>query len=172
MESRLELAYALVLEGSPSVIQFRTQSVQIPLGSGAFAVPDFLIETVHGNYLIHEVKPSKRHLKQDDIARFASIGALLSEMAIEFSVIDATELPTDDEVLGLLALYAQGHRRHYTASQIDLADSLLQQEKVKDLGAAHAVLSANALPLELASYLQFHGRLFSKVASRAGGRHG
>ncbi|WP_146012210.1 TnsA endonuclease N-terminal domain-containing protein [Janthinobacterium sp. AD80] len=171
MESRLELAYALVLEASSTVVQYRTQAVQITLGSDEFAVPDFLIKTVHGKYLVHEVKPSKHHLKPEDLARFTRIKAYLTEMEIGFSVIDATELPSVGEVQELLALYAQGHRRHYTPGQIDLAYSLLKHQETTDLSKLRAVLIANALPPDLANYLQFHGRLISDVTTKPGGHH-
>ncbi|OEZ88985.1 hypothetical protein JAB6_01350 [Janthinobacterium sp. HH104] len=168
VESRLELAYALVLEATPSVYQYRTQAVEIITESGERSVPDFLIKSVRGNYLFHEVKPSKSHLKRNDLDRFSRIKTLLSEMDIEFLVIDAAGLPSESEVQELLRLYAQGHRQHYTAGQIDLAQSLLDQEIWHDLGGAREVLTANALPFELVSYLLFHNRLTLNTALSGG----
>jgi len=164
MESRLELAYALVLEANPSVSQYRTQAVEIILSCGQASVPDFLIKTVHGRYLIHEVKPSKRHLKQSDIDRFTRAKLQLWDMEIEFTVVDASDLPSELEVAALLYLYSQGHRQQYSAGQIDLAHTLLNRRLTSDPALARAWLHAHDLPTDLVSYLHFHGRWAPGVA--------
>lgn len=164
MESRLELAYALVLEANPLVSQYRTQAVEIMLLGGQATIPDFLIKTIHGRYLIHEVKPSKLHLKQRDIDRFRCAKLLLWDMEIEFTVVDAADLPNESEVAALLYLYSQGHRQQYSAGQIDLANALLNKRVTNDPDLARAWLHANDLPIDLVSYLHFHGRWAPSIA--------
>ncbi|WP_426087913.1 hypothetical protein [Janthinobacterium sp. PSPC1-1] len=164
MESRLELAYGLVLEANPLVSQYRTQAVEIILASGQATIPDFLIKTVHGRYLIHEVKPSKLHLQQRDHDRFSSAKLQLWDMEIEFAVVDALDLPSESEVAALLYLYSQGHRQQYSVGQIDLAHTLLKEQRTSDPVRARAWLHANELPMDLVSYLQFHGRWTPGIA--------
>ena len=156
LESRLELAHAVLLERSPTVLEYRTQAIQIPLPGGRYAYPDFLIRTTDGNFEVHEVKPSIEHLVLADTQRFATIRTLLLNEGVGFRLVDNNSLPSGRALDELLFCYSRGHVQSYTRAQIDLAESALSGEHLASFSEAYKVLQEHDLPAQLADYLNFH----------------
>jgi hypothetical protein len=158
VESQLELAYAVALERSPLVLDYRTQAIRIPLPGGRFAHPDFLIRTIHGTFEVHEVKPSVEHLSVESLQRFAAIQALLGVLSIAFRIVDARELLSGLGLQELLNQYSRGHMQVFSRHQIELGLSVLRDHKVSSFVEAYRRLREQDLPAQLADYLHFHQR--------------
>ena len=156
LESQLELAYAVVLERSPLVRDYRTQAIRIPLPGGRSAHPDFLIRTVDGTFEIHEVKPSIEYLSAEAIQRFATIGELLARTGIGFKVVDASDLCSGVELQKLLGQYSRGHIQAISQQQIDLGTTILRDGNINSFSEAYKLLREQQLPVQLADYLHFH----------------
>lgn len=167
LESRLELAHAVALERSPSVREYRTQAICIPLPGGRFAFPDFLVRTTAGEIEVHEVKPSIEHLSPTDTQRFATIRALLSEIGVRLRLIDSRNLPSGRELDDLLYRFSRGHVQPYTCVQIELAASALSAQGLGSFAEAYVVLERLDLPARLADYLNFHQQWKSTPAQNA-----
>ena len=156
VESRLELAYAVVLEGSPSVQDYRTQAIRIRLPSGGFAHPDFLIRTTCGRVEVHEVKPSIEHLPQSDLDRFTLTRNVLDQVGVGFRLIDRHSLPSPPILEMLLQRYARGHMLAFSKAQIDLAISLLACDGRCTIDAAYRLMTLHDLPAQIVDFLSFH----------------
>jgi hypothetical protein len=156
LESKLELAYAVVLERSPMVLRYRTQAIQIPLPAGQSAFPDFLVELVNGRYELHEVKPSIAYLTQEYLDRCEFIGSLLQPVPVAFRLVDAMQLPSRRHLEWLLQRYVRGHLQAWTLAQVQLGTELLAESQSNSLARAHRHLTAVGLPAQLADYLAFH----------------
>lgn len=159
MESRLELAHALCLEGSPNVIDYRTQAVCIYLSGGQSYYPDFLVRTKHGGYEIHEVKPDANYLKDATKHKLKLLENLLKRIDVSLKIIDASQLPNERKVESLLQLYSRGHTRQWTPQQISLGCDLLNINEPTSLACGYSILEANDLPTYLLDYFLFHGHL-------------
>lgn len=85
LESRLELAHAICLERDPTVRNFRTQAIRIPLSKTNCCYPDFLVQTIDNTYEIHEIKPDIANLSAQELSRFEQLSALLYSIGIIFS---------------------------------------------------------------------------------------
>jgi hypothetical protein len=156
LESQLELAYAVVLERSSTVQEYRTQAIRIALPSGRFAYPDFVIRTTSGTFEVHEVKPSIAHLAPEDTQRFNTLRSLLIQCGIGFRLIDINSLPRLGELEDLLVRYSRGHIQSFSPMQIQLAKSLLRCTAERSLPDAYEVLSRHDLPAQIADFLSFH----------------
>jgi hypothetical protein len=156
LESRLELAYAVVLERSPSVQEYRTQAIRIRLPKGRFAHPDFLIRTACGQVEVHEVKPSIAHLPQADIDRFRLIRNVLDQAGVRFQLIDVHSLPSPRILEDLLQRYARGHLQAFSQMQIELARSLLTRHGCNSFDAAYQLMVLHELPVQIIDFLSFH----------------
>jgi hypothetical protein len=156
LESKLELAYAVVLERSQAVQRYRTQAIHIPLPAGQSAFPDFLVERVDGGFELHEVKPSIAHLSREYLARCELISSLLQPVRVPFRLIDATQLPNRKHLDWLLQRYVRGHLRAWTNAQIRLGSKILVGSQPPSLAQALCHISEAGLPPQLADYLAFH----------------
>lgn len=156
LESKLELAYAVVLERSKAVRRYRTQAIHIPLPAGQSAFPDFLVERVDGGFELHEVKPSIAHLSREYLARCELISSLLQPVRVPFCLVDATQLPDRKHLDWLLQRYVRGHLQAWTGAQIQLGSEVLAGLSPASLVQAHRHLTEAGLPPQLADYLAFH----------------
>jgi len=163
VESKLELAYAIELERSASVLSYRTQAVHIQLPAGQSAFPDFLIQTTDGRFELHEVKPSVAHLPANYFARVEMIRCLLRAEGIAFYLVDAEQLPSVHMMSWLLQCYTRGHSQAWTDAQIRLAIQTLASCARVSLPEAYRRLSNAHLPPQLADYLAFHRGWFASA---------
>lgn len=170
VESKLELAHAVALERSSSVIRFRTQALRIPLSERCFAYPDFLVEVDANRFEVHEIKPRISHISNDDARRFERIEHTLRCVGIAFRLVDATSLECGRALDESLLIYTRGHAERYGPIQISLALDLLSSLQLNGISDAYKTLHANGLPLGLADYLSFHGKWITpnKAATRSG----
>lgn len=158
VESRLELAHAVALEGSSSVIRYRTQAVCITLTERHVAYPDFLVEVTGGRFEIHEIKPSIAHLSADETQRFDRIERILRSYGIAFRLIDSNNLASGRALEERLLSYTRGHTEQYTSAQISLALKVLNSGPLGLFSDAYERLENHDLPSCLADYLNFHGQ--------------
>lgn len=173
LESRLELAYAVVLERSPTVQEYRTQAVRICLPSGRFAYPDFLIRTTSGRIEAHEVKPSIEHLPRADAERFAVMRRVLGQAGVGFQLIDMQSLPSPQALDELLQRYARGHMQAFSQAQIDLARSLLARNGSCTFKEAYQLMARHDLPEQVIDFLSFHQQWsFDQPAAKPLGSRG
>lgn len=156
LESKIELAYAVMLERSETVLRYRTQAIHIPLPAGQSAFPDFLVERVDGVFELHEVKPSIAHLSKEYLARCELISNLLQSAKVSFRLVDATQLPNRRQLDWLLQRYTRGHLQAWTEAQIKLGSEVLAGFRPTLLTQAHHYLTDAGLPPQLADYLAFH----------------
>lgn len=156
LESRLELAYAVVLERSPSVQEYRTQAIRVCLPSGRFAHPDFLIRTTCGQIEVHEVKPSIEHLPKADVERFTFMRDVLGQAGVGFRLIDIHSLPSPPVLEELLQRYARGHLQAFSQAQTDIARSLLAHDANCTFEAAYQLMALHGLPAQIIDFLSFH----------------
>jgi hypothetical protein len=156
LESQLELAYAVVLERSPDVQEYRTQAIRIALPGGRFSHPDFLIQRTNGTVEVHEVKPSIEDLPLADMQRFALIRSLLAEAGVAFQLIDTRSLPSAGVLQDLLQRYSRGHLQAFSKGQVDLAMSLLAHRGRCTYGDAAQLLAQHDLPAQIVDFLIFH----------------
>jgi hypothetical protein len=156
LESRLELAHAVQLERDSTIQQYRAQAIQIALPNGFDAIPDFIVQTTDGNFEVHEVKPSIKHLSIAELTRFQMIEEILDSIRIRFRLIDHNTLPSETAVCHLLQIYARGHIDNFTPLQVQMARRLLIKTIPKHLQDAHATLINAGLPSLLAEHLIFH----------------
>lgn len=156
LESKLELAYAVVLERSPAVLRYRTQAVHIPLPAGQSAFPDFLVELVDGGFELHEVKPSIAQLSQDYLARCHLTSRVLQPAQVAFRLVDATQLPSQKHLDWLLQRYVRGHLQMWTRAQVQLGTEVLAESQPASLAQAHRRLTDARFQAQLADYLAFH----------------
>lgn len=158
VESRLELAHAIALEGDSNVRRYRTQAICIALAAQHVAYPDFLVETAGGHFEIHEVKPSISHLSTDELNRFDRIEHILRTYRIGFRLIDTKNLASGRALEERLLSYTRGHTGHFTPEQIMLALKVLKSSPLSLLSDAYHRLKKHDLPPFLADYLNFHGQ--------------
>lgn len=156
LESKLELAYAVVLERSPAVRRYRTQAVHIPLPAGQSAFPDFLVELVDGGFELHEVKPSIAHLSRAYLERCELISSVLQPAQVPFRLVDTMQLPSRKHLEWLLQRYVRGHLQVWTAAQVQLGAEMLAAFQPTSLAQAHRHLTEAGFPVQLADYLAFH----------------
>ncbi|UXY17203.1 hypothetical protein N8I74_09405 [Chitiniphilus purpureus] len=156
LESKLELAYAVLLERSPVVLRYRTQAVHIPLPAGQSAFPDFLVELVAGGFEVHEVKPSIAHLSRAYLDRCELISSVLQPAQVAFRLVDAMQLPNRKHLEWLLQRYVRGHLQMWTRAQVQLGAEVLTGSQPASLAQAHHHLIEAGLPVQLADYLAFH----------------
>lgn len=156
LESRLELAHAVILERDSTVKQFRTQAISITLDNGGFAIPDFVVEYLDGSFEVHEVKPSISGLTQTQLSRFEWAEKALASEGVAFRLVEACSLPTNAEVDELLHLYMRGHTHAWTAMQIGLAIESLSRLETLTISLMHGRLSEDGLPKQMAEFLIFH----------------
>ncbi|WP_265583794.1 hypothetical protein [Chitinimonas koreensis] len=156
MESKLELAYAVVLERSPAVLRYRTQAVHIALPAGQSAFPDVLVELVTGGFELHEVKPSITHLSRAYLDRCELISSVLHPAQVPFRLVDATQLPSRKHLEWLLQRYVRGHLQMWTPAQVQLGAEALTAFQPTSLAQAHRHLIEAGFPAQLADYLAFH----------------
>lgn len=156
LESKLELAYAVVLERSPAVLRYRTQAVHIPLPAGQSAFPDFLVELVDGGFELHEVKPSIAHLSRAYLDRCELIRSVLQPVQVPFRLVDTALLPNRKHLDWLLQRYGRGHLRVWTRTQVQLGAEVLAAFQPTSLAQAHRHLIEAGFPTQLADYLAFH----------------
>ncbi|HEY0063128.1 MAG TPA: hypothetical protein VGC21_13480 [Telluria sp.] len=166
VESKLELAHAVALERSPTVLRFRTQAIQIALTERTFACPDFLVEVAGGTFEIHEVKPSIVNLTGDERHRFERIEHTLRPLGIGFRLIDARTLASGYDLNELLLCYTRGHAIRYSPAEISLASDILTSKKPVSFSEAYQLLKSNDLPAGLGDFLNFHG-VWSSSRARA-----
>jgi hypothetical protein len=168
LESRLELAYAVVLERSPSVQEYRTQAIRIRLPKGRYAHPDFLVRMTCGQVEVHEVKPSIAHLPQADVDRFRLIRNVLDQAGVGFRLIDMHSLPSPRILEELLQHYTRGHLQSFSQMQIELARSLLTRHGCNSFDAAYQLMVLHELPAQIIDFLSFHQQwLFYQPATKA-----
>lgn len=156
LESRLELAYAVVLERSSDIRDYRTQAIRIRLPRGRFAQPDFLVRTTSGRFEVHEVKPSIEHLPQADVERFTFIRNMLCQAGVGFRLIDIHSLPNPRVLEILLQRYARGHLQAFSEAQVEIAKSLLLRAGCCSFDAAYQLMTLNELPPRIIDFLSFH----------------
>ncbi|WP_051318629.1 hypothetical protein [Chitinimonas koreensis] len=156
LESKLELAYAVVLERSPAVLRYRTQAVHIALPAGQSAFPDVLVELVTGGFELHEVKPSITHLSRAYLDRCELISSVLHPAQVPFRLVDATQLPSRKHLEWLLQRYVRGHLQMWTPAQVQLGAEALTAFQPTSLAQAHRHLIEAGFPAQLADYLAFH----------------
>ncbi|MDY1338840.1 Tn7 transposase TnsA N-terminal domain-containing protein [Pseudomonas aeruginosa] len=155
LESQLELAYAIELERNSQVLTYRAQPLKIPLPGNRFAFPDFLLVFLNGSIEIHEVKPSKSALTPDQIEKFEIIHSTLSNLGIEFKIVDSSELQHLADLDKLLMHYARGNSRTWNYLQLELAIKLIGEKNATPKDAYDA-LTKNNLPPQIFDYLWFH----------------
>ncbi len=156
LESKLELAYAVVLERSPAVLRYRVQAVHIPLPAGQSAFPDFLVELVEGRFELHEVKPSIASLSREYLDRCELICSLLQPAQVCFRLVDSTQLPSRKHLEWLLQRYVRGHLQVWTRAQVELGIELLAKSQPTSLVRAQRNLIEAGFPAQFADYLAFH----------------
>lgn len=156
LESKLELAYAVVLERSPVVQRYRTQAVHIPLPAGQSAFPDFLVELMEGGFELHEVKPSIAHLSRAYLDRCELISSVLQPAQVPFRLVDTAQLPNRKHLEWLLQRYVRGHLQAWTVAQVQLGAEVLAGSQPISFAQAHRYLTQAGFPAQLADYLAFH----------------
>ena len=161
LESRLELAHAIALEKDPTVEVYRTQALKIQLSFNEFIYPDFLIKKLDHSLHVHEVKPYQQFVKSKQLDRFKRLERILDNLEIEFKVIDLNNLYSQSEVNNLLYQYQRGHYKKWTAFEINLALSILQdrfqnQHPRIDKESIKKLFSLHNLDLNLYEYIEFH----------------
>src|SRR5690606_8843857 len=159
LESRLELAHAISLEQDPNILNYRSQALKILLANEQYCFPDFLVQTQKGTYEVHEVKPSKASLSNDDLNRFAILSNLLHSMEITFKLIDHKDLPTEREISQLLYWYQRGHRFNWNTFEINYAINHLKIKEFDNSNQVYRTLESIGLKPELADYLFFHQKI-------------
>lgn len=157
VESRLELAHAVILEQDPRIKHYRTQAIKIPLAQNQFCYPDFLVKTTNNSYEIHEVKPSLSSLSHEDIERFGRLSSLLQAIGIVFRLVDQRSLPTNQYLQQLLYWYQRGHLRPWNRYEISLATRLLEQQNFQRPEQIYIALKYKNLAPQIGDYLLFHG---------------
>lgn len=156
LESRLELAHAIMLERSSTVLEYRTQAIKIPLPCGGSAYPDFVVRLICGRFEVHEVKPSILNLSARDTSGFQLLKALLAQLGIQFRLIDTASLPCEKALREYLFRYSRGHIQKFSSAQVELAKGILCCADPCSFVQAYGRLAQHDLPPSLADYLQFH----------------
>lgn len=107
MESRLELAYALQLERNAQVRAYRCQAVKVTLSQKESYYPDFLMVDHQGQLHVAEIKADKYFLSERTRNRLRTAEALLKLYDVNFSILDASDLPSAVELENQQWLYSQ-----------------------------------------------------------------
>ncbi len=155
VESKLELAHAVVLEGRADVRDYRVQALKIVL-PGGFAIPDFIVRMTDEKFEIHEVKPCHHQLSEREAERFDFMERIAQQNGINFRVVDRETLPSESEANRLLRLYSRGHVYPITQHQVSLAVSILNIAALDCAEDVYSILKANDLPTYLFEFLDFH----------------
>ncbi|HAV5768654.1 TPA: endonuclease [Acinetobacter baumannii] len=158
VESRLELAHALLLERNPLVVSYRTQALKIALSHNEWAYPDFLIK-FQNTYAVHEIKPDRKFLSNHEQRRFHRLEQILLASNIDFKIIDQLDLFDEEEVLLILFFYQRAHLQDWSEYQIKLARNLFNNEKNLSLSDIYERIQTKGLPRELGDYLIFHNHI-------------
>lgn len=111
LESKLELAYALVLEQDEDVSAYRTQALKVPYFHNRFLYPDFLIKYKSDSYAVHEVKSSIDYLQKEQLNKLENLKNIFRYLSIEFKVIDKHILADEDLLQKILFFYSRGNTR-------------------------------------------------------------
>ena len=157
LESRLELAHAICLERDPTVKNFRTQAIKIPLSQINHCYPDFLIQIVDNQYEIHEIKPNIKSLSEQELDRFDKVSMLLNHIGVTFKLVDQSCLPPQKQLQQLLYWYQRGHARNWSPFEINLATQILKQKTLQNIEQIFEVLQNEDLDIRIGDYLLFHG---------------
>lgn len=107
MESRLELAYALQLERNDNIQAYRCQAIKLEISKKESYYPDFLMIDNHGQLHVTEIKADKNQLSERAQKRLRQATALFNLYEIEFSILDASDLPSGVELENQQWLYSQ-----------------------------------------------------------------
>lgn len=155
LESKLELAYALVLEQNTDIIAYRTQALEIPHFKNKYLFPDFLIKYKNNTYAIHEVKPSISNLNKEQLKKIETLEKIFQHLNIEFSVIDDKNLADEDLLQKILFFYSRGNIQFWSIELLYTAKANLEHhyETLNDLYKDLSVLN---LPINLGDYFIFH----------------
>lgn len=166
LESQLELAHAVGnLERTAK--DYRSQAIRIELPGGRCCYPDFVVLTNAGHYEIHEVKPDILHLDDETIRKLKAVERILNSAGILFKIIDSSTLLSTKLTDELLLIYARGHVRNWTASQIALGIHSLQSNMVHRLVDGYNLFLKNDLPPQLIEYLIFHDLVSLPVLNKS-----
>ena len=157
LESRLELAHAICLERDPTVKNFRSQAIKIPLSQIYHCYPDFLIQTIDNQYEIHEIKPNIKSLSEQELDRFDKVSMLLSHIGVTFKLVDQSCLPSQRLLQQLVYWYQRGHARNWSQFEINLATQTLTQKTLQSIEQIFVALQNEDLDIRIGDYLLFHG---------------
>ncbi len=157
LEGALEFAHAIYLERAPNVRRYMAQSPRIPLPSGGHAYPDFVIETVHGTYEIHEIKPDLKNLSGKDKIKFSEMDAVLSLCNVVFKKFDQDTIFTKKEAEKLNRLYQNGNLKEWSEYEINLSKMIISENLALQDSHIYTLLEEQHLSPTLLDYHLFRG---------------
>lgn len=163
LEGALEYAHALSLERSPYVANFRTQALYIPYSSNNLGCPDFIVETVHNQYEIHEIKPDLNHLSIRDRNKFAALERIASQFGIVFKTFDQQTLFSKAQADELNRHYQAANLRRWTKEEIRRSEKIITDNPTLNTIDLYQLLEASNLHTALLDYHIFYTRFPSHL---------
>jgi len=165
LESQIETLYCLLLERNPDVVGYRCQALEIEYAKGRCTFPDFLIRTNDHRWLVHEIKPSRKHLTDEVQDRLAMIETLLMHCGFDFTVIDASDLPDRIQLENLHLLYHRSIIKPWSQQECELAlEQIAALSGAHPLREIHSYLADIGLSPSLADHLLFQGQLVADLS--------
>lgn len=157
LQGALEFYHAIYLEKSHYVLRYRAQSPRITLPTGGHAFPDFVVETVHGTYEIHEIKPDLKNLSSKDKIKFFELEKLLSLHGVVFKTFDENALFTKKEAEKLNRLYQNGNLKAWSEYELNLSQKIISENIALQDSHIYTLLEEQYLSPALLDYHLFYG---------------
>jgi hypothetical protein len=157
LQGELEFAHAIYLERAAYVANYRAQSPRIPYLKTNNAFPDFVVETVHHTFEIHEIKPNLQQLSDKDKLKFCELEKLLLPLGIEFKKFDTKTLLTKKQATMLSQHYQIGNLRSWTEHEINLSQNIICRNIHLTNGGIYKLLEEHNLSTALLDYHLFKG---------------
>lgn len=157
LNGELEYAHAIYLERSKHIRNYRAQSPRIPYLSKNIAYPDFSVETIHGSYEIHEIKPDLNYLSERDQLKFTELAELLPLYDIAFKVFDVRDLFTKQQAEILTKHYQNGNLKKWTELEIWDSKKIIAAHINYPDSEIYKILECHNLSASLLDYHLFQG---------------
>lgn len=159
LEGEFEYCHMVGLERSAYVANVRTQALYVPYLFDNFGCPDFIVETVHQQYEIHEVKPDLNHLSNKDRVKFRELEKIASQFGVAFKVFDQKSIITRKQADKLNRHYQTANLKKWTKEEILRSEKIITDNKGLNTVDLYRLLEASNLHTALLDYHIFYTQL-------------
>lgn len=155
LESSLELAHAIALEGDPDVLQYRTQAIKLFISEQQYLIPDFVVKKIN-SIEIHEIKANLNMISNKQRIRFELAEEELKRYSISLRIYDAKKLLNRENAQILNMHYQRANFKSFRPDELQLGRTLLKENRINNKNDLVLILEKNNLSPLMADYFIFY----------------